>query len=272
MKKIQITLLGALLLLTASCGSGTTGKTASIDGMEFDSIVADTTFRLVEGDEQSPSCHIKLNIQYAKGGKEAQALNDSLIHGGLLVPDYLALGKERLAMQVAIDSFVKRYAADYMKDYAPLYRQDRDHASSYNCEYVVNTTTRNGRDNVVNYVVDSYFYGGGDHGTQQTIVRNIDINTGRTLRLADIFVPGYDQGLTDKIVERICEKFKAKNLDELRKQVVFEGIDPYPSDNFVLGKDEVTFIYVEDEIAPHAVGEISVALPYSELDDLMKRE
>ncbi len=271
MKKIWM-LWALALLLMASCHGGDSQHTARIDGMEFDSIVADTTIRLVADDGQSPTCHIRLNIQYAKGGKEAEALNDSLIHGGLLVPDYLALGKDRLSMQTAIDSFIKRSAADYLKDYAPLYRQDKEHAGSYMCEYVVNTSTRNGRDNVVNYIAETYMYGGGAHGTHQTIARNINPKTGHMLQLSDVFVPGYEQGLSNKIVEGICRIFDAENLDQLREQVIFEGVTPYPTDNFVLGKDDITFIYVEDEIAPHAAGEISVSIAYSDLDDLLKRE
>ena len=41
----------------------------------------------------------------------------------------------------------------------------------------------------------------------------------------------------------------------------------YLSENFILGKDDITFIYGEDEIAPHAVGEIRVKV---DLDDLKK--
>ena len=40
---------------------------------------------------------------------------------------------------------------------------------------------------------------------------------------------------------------------------------------FILEKDDIVFIYVEDEIAPHAVGEIRVSLPYSDLDHILKK-
>lgn len=259
-----------LLPLMIGCGGGDSARTAKIEGLEFDSITTDTTVRLVEDDAQSPTCHIRLSIQYAKGGKQADAINDSLLRSGLLVPDYLALSREHITMRHAVDSFVKRYIADYLKDMAPLYRQDKDHATSYNCEYIVSTTTRNGRDNMLSYVADTYSFAGGAHGFSQTLIRNFDASTGKRITLTDIFVPGFEQRLCDKIVERMCKKFDAEDIEGLREQVIFEGIDPYPTDNFVLGKDEITFIYVEDEIAPHAVGEISIAIPYSDLEDLLR--
>lgn len=271
MKKILF-IAGLVILTLTGCGGDRNSRTAKIDGIEFDSIVADTTIRLVKDDAQSPTCHIRLNIQYAKGSKEAEAINNTLIHSGLLVPDYLALGKESMSMKHAVDSFISRFASDYLNDYAPLYRQDKNHSTSYNCEYIVNSSTRNGRDDVLCFVADTYMFGGGAHGSQQTIVRNIDTKTGKMIALEDVFVPGFEQGLCDKIVEQMCKKFDADDLEGLREQVIFEGIDPYPTDNFILGKDEITFIYVEDEIAPHAVGEISISLPYSDLKDLMKRD
>ena len=52
---------------------------------------------------------------------------------------------------------------------------------------------------------------------------------------------------------------------------VFDGIDVYATDNFIMGEKNMTFIYVEDEIAPHSMGEIRVVLDYGELNGIMKR-
>ena len=55
------------------------------------------------------------------------------------------------------------------------------------------------------------------------------------------------------------------------QQTVYQYTEQQP-DNFVLGKDEITFIYVEDEIAPHATGEIKVVIPYSDLDHILNQK
>ena len=64
---------------------------------------------------------------------------------------------------------------------------------------------------------------------------------------------------------------KVKTIDELRDKGVFDGIDVYATDNFIMGEKNMTFIYVEDEIAPHSMGEIRVVLDYGELNGIMKR-
>ena len=268
-KNLVIYVFATLMLM--SCGGGNSTRTAKIDGISFDSIVTDTTVRLLDGEADSPACHLRLSIQYAKGDKLAGMINDSLIHSGILTPDYLALGKESMNMKHAIDSFLTRYISDYLKEYAPLYKQDRENSPSYSTEYLVNTKTQNGRDGIVNYLADVYSYGGGAHGSQQTIVKNINTSNGQVLTLQDVFVPGFEHGLNEKILEELCDKYDAKDLEELREQGILMGIDVYPTDNFILEKDDIVFIYVEDEIAPHAVGEIRVSLPYSDLDHILKK-
>jgi hypothetical protein len=47
-------------------------------------------------------------------------------------------------------------------------------------------------------------------------------------------------------------------------------IDPYVSDNFILGDGEVTFIYVDSEIASHELGEIRITLSDDELESVLK--
>ncbi len=271
MMKKTLAALAAGVALLCSCGGGE-ATTATVDGISFDSIVVDTTVQLIGDGSKSPECRIRLSMQYAKGDKRAALMNDSLLHSGLLVPDYLALGNEQLDFSHAVDSFVSRYAADYQRDYAPLYRQDQQNEASYNAEYRVTTRTQNGRDNVVCYLADVYTYGGGAHGNRQTIVKNINVETGHVMTLHDVFAPGFEQGLCEEIMKRLCKAYDAKGIEGLRQQGILVGIDLYPTDNFVLGKDEITFIYVEDEIAPHATGEIKVVIPYSDLDHILKQK
>ena len=69
----------------------------------------------------------------------------------------------------------------------------------------------------------------------------------------------------------MLKKFEAKDLEGLREKGIFNGIEPYVPTNFILGDDEVEFIYCDTEIAPHAVGEIRIAVPRRQLDDLLKK-
>lgn len=240
------------------------------DALEWDSIVKDTIIHLTE-EIESPTAEIHLNIKYALG-KQANTINDTILKSGVLSPDYLALEEKKLSTQEAIDLFVDKYLADYKRDYAALYQKDREHTSSYNLQYSCNTTATEDLEGIVNYVAEVYNYAGGAFGMNFTIVKNIDKSSAKILKLNDFFVPGYEEEAKDIIMKKLCEKFDAKDLDELRKKGIFYGIEPYLPDNFIMKDNEIIFIYCDTEIAPHSIGEIRLAIDKKELKQLLKKE
>ena len=48
-------------------------------------------------------------------------------------------------------------------------------------------------------------------------------------------------------------------------------MDPYVPENCILDNGEVTFIYCDTEIAPHAMGEIKVELDEKELKQILAK-
>lgn len=266
MKKFLFALIATLLI--ASCGQKQ-GQTARIDGVELDSVVVDTVINLTE-ETNSPQCKVSLSLQYFRKGKNAQKMNVSLLHAGILMPDYLSLGKESIPFEHAVDSFITRYVSDYKREYAPLYREDHEHRTAYNCTYEVKTKTQNSNDDIVNYVATIVTYGGGEHAIKQTIAKNFNVKTGQLLALGDIFVSGYEESLKDMMLKKLQDKFSANNLEELQKKYIFADHEVYIPENFILGKDKLTFIYCEDEIAPHNVGEIRVEFDKSDLNKFLK--
>lgn len=265
MKKMIYAVLTALMII--GCGHNSNG-TAKMDEISFDSIIVDSTYSLTDA-KDAPTCKISLSIQYAKGHK-AQIINDTLIRSGILMPDYLSLSHEKITVKEAVDSFVNRYIADYKQDYGQLYREDREHGASYNCIYKVKTHTEDGGNNILNYIASISSYGGGAHGIDQTLVKNFNVETGHLVSLNDIFVSEYEQDLKDLIIKKMCEKFHVKDLDGLKKQYIFADNNVYISENFLLKEDSIIFIYCEDEIAPHAVGEIRIEIDKSEIKKLCK--
>jgi hypothetical protein len=47
-------------------------------------------------------------------------------------------------------------------------------------------------------------------------------------------------------------------------------MDIFPTENFILGSETITFIYNPSEIASYAMGTTELIIPYSDLDKLMK--
>lgn len=266
MKKMRLFPLLMIAATLTGCAGASSKATAEIGGITFDSVVVDTTCHLTN-DTSSPAFNIKLSIQYAKGDS-AQAFNDSLLASGLLMADYIPDGEKKDIPNV-VGRFVEKAFKDYKEFNLPIYRDDPEHSQSLNNSYELRTETRDAGDGVVNYIGSVYYYGGGAHGMSSTVVKNVDVKKGKILRLTDIFVPGYEKSLVDKLTEKLKEFFKVENDEELKEHVFIDSI--YVPDNFILGKDDITFIYNSDEIAAHAVGEIRLECAKSELKDILRK-
>lgn len=258
------------VMAICSCNGKAGGSQKGGDSLSFDSIKVDSTLSLTE-DTSGPRCHIKLSLTYAKGAN-ADFINDSLLRSGVLSPDFLSITSRHLSIQEAVDSFVTKYMADYKAFYGDLYKADKNNSSSYNCEYILSSSVSQDNPDYNTYQANVYNYMGGAHGSSITIVRNISTKTGKIVTLKDLFVPGYERGLNEAIIKALCDEHDAKDLKSLSAATtIFEGIDVYASDNFIIGKKSITFIYSPDEIASHATGEVRVEVSNSDIENLLKK-
>ena len=266
MNKNILIMLFALVFI--ACGNKEPKTVTKIGTINLDSITVDTLVLLID-EEDSPKAHIHLSMMYGKGD-ECKALNNSIVHASLLTPDYMGLLGDNVSVKQAVDSFIVSFANDYRRDYAPLYRGDREHRQSYEVSYNAYSSVLNDREGIVSYIVRSDTYGGGEHSVSSTIVKNIELTSGRILKPEDFFVAGYEQPLTELIIEELCKKEGAASLKELQGNGIFADIEPYATDNFIVGDGDMTFIYVDSEIAPHEKGEITIKLTDSQLNQLLK--
>jgi len=269
MKKLLYHLFTATALWGLIACGGKDVKEGGEADLAFDSIIKDTTVSLTN-EISSPKAEIHLNIKYATG-KNATVVNDTLLRSGILTPDYLANCQAKQGVSQALDSFLIKYIADYRNDLGRLYAMDKEHSTSYNIQYSCNTDVHSGRKDIFNYIAEVYSYAGGAHGISMTIAKNIQKETGKILKLSDVFVPGYEQTLNDLIVEKFLKKFDVKNLKELQEKGVFVDMEPYVSENFIIKDDEISFIYCDTEIAPHAMGEITVEIDDKDLKQILKK-
>lgn len=190
MKKIIFSLT-LLLMVLASCQyKGGAGSGSAV--LSFDSLVIDSTVRLNPNSEQ-PNGHLALHLIYAKpqsnsdaAAKAANLLNDSLLRSGLLLPDFAEgvtppqtqTEAPSVYMTKGAHQFAEGFFKMYLADYKDLYRDDQESAPSYNRSYTVFTHVEQGADSIVNYLADTYFYGGGAHGQAATWARNFNARTG----------------------------------------------------------------------------------------------
>ena len=258
----QFFIILALLSLFVGCSS------SNDDSIQFEVATADKTVRL-DSNENAPSCSVHLEIAYAaeSNGPKAEIINN-LIEKRLL-------NRTDLPMQQAADKFVDEYTARYEEVLLPLYNEDKDQGNvkkmaKYDYHYNVKTATEQGRPGVLVYHIYMDYYEGGEHTVNLHLPMNFEESTGRQLMLSDIFVPDYEDTLSALLQQALCKHVDVEDLEGLRAKGYLNNMDMYPSDDFILSEETITFIYNTDDIAPFDKGTIELILPYTALDKILK--
>lgn len=267
MKKIMFpfAVLSAFIIAALSSCGGQTKGSSDADSLVFDSIVVDTVVTLNGGDD-SVRCEIKMNILYAVGAN-ADAVNDSIMNSGILTDMWKAAEKpdSGITMRQAVDRFVASYIAGYREECGKMVNEGLSGAS-LNYEYIVKTSAAEGRPGVITYLSDIYSFTGGAHGMNLVKAMNFDTATGAKIGKADFFAADADSVVTEGIIKNLSAQYKTDGLDGLKDKGVFALGEPYVPDNFVLGKDSVTFIYQPYDVAAYALGTIRASVPYSDIE------
>lgn len=251
-----------IVVLLLSCKSGNVE-----DDIDFEPITASRTMALTK-DADSPECNISLNVKVAKGkDRVVQTINNAIV---TKLFDFTNLSPRN-----AVDSFARKYTSDYVKNMLPLYKDDKGDENKklwYQYSYDVKTNVDNGRDGVYVYTINLSYYEGGAHGIEHTLVMNFDKQTGKQLTLADVFVAGYQHKLNERLINVLLKNVGVNNVNELHDKGFLYSTDMFPSENFVLGEDEITFIYNPYEIAPYEKGKTELKLQYDDLEDILQKK
>ena len=255
------------LLITATFAlAGCTGMSTPAQ-LTFDSLSVEKRVALT-ADTNSPAYEMKLNVKYVKEGSDEmrKSVNDAITAK--------IFNLHNVDIKMAVDSFVNENSHTYINDMLPLYEEDKrdiDKMPIYQHEAIINTRTEDGKEGIVTYYINMYNFTGGAHGLEQLLTLNFDKTTGKTITLDDVMVTGYQMRLNELLQKALLEKADCKDINELHDKGYLFSMEMYPSSNFVLGKDGVTFIYNPYEIAPYALGRIELTLSYSTLEPIMKK-
>lgn len=211
----------------------------------------------IDNSKDSPQCQVKLDIMQATDtASEAGRRKNALIVSKIF-------DMEQLGIQAAADSFANLYTRDYRKHMAPLYREDRSDQTKrpwYEYRYTVTTETRQGRKGLTNYLIKLNYYEGGAHGIEQLLTLNIDDATGQAVTLKNVLGDDYEGHLQHQLLEALQEKTGTRDLKELHDRGYLYSMDIFVPENYIIGDDEITFIFNPYEIAPYSEGRIELTL------------
>lgn len=255
-----LTAMTVAAITTACSGNGDS------EGLDFETVKATKTIS-ISSEAGAPQCSVDLQLPMAKGEpkERAEAINAAVA--------LRLLDMEGLTLAQAADSFANKYTNDYRRNFAPLYREDRGDAEKrawYEYHYNIKGEAKSGREGVTVYTATIDYYEGGAHGINQLITMNFEAKTGRQLTLDDIFVPGYEQHLKEVLLDALKAKTGCKTMRALRDKGYLYSMEMFPSENFILGNETITFVYNPYEIAPYAVGSTELIIPFGDVKDLLK--
>lgn len=240
--------------------------TLKADGIETETTTVDTSVCLINN--MPPQCHIYMKIKYAKGNNAAK-INKAIAESALFPQDYAnaAVGND---MEQRIRNFAQSYIADYRKELGPLFRADNGQAALYEKNLRINTSMKSERGGIITYTTMLSEIAGDGSATTLTKATNISLKTARRITTDDILVHGSDSFVKKLLCEKLCKKFRAKDMKALRSKGILCNEDIYIPDNFIIGRRHITFIFNSDEIAPHDLGEIRITIDDEELENLLK--
>ena len=271
-----------LLSTVASLGLYSCTQTMDMGKGEISSLQADTTIALKVEHKNSPNCHVSLDYMYLRPSAD----NDSLSRKINQTLQRITFGTDysNLQPEEAIDKVQNEYAKSYRKELMSYYDSDiksgmktEDLPPWYNHEYTITTELTLARDSIYNYVVTNYQFTGGAHPNTYATWININANTGKELKKADVFTADSDKKIIELLgrhlladVNQRLETDTITSLQGLWDNGILLNVDLYVPENFLLTDEGVKFLYNRYDIAPYVMGDFQLTIPYAEIENLMK--
>ena len=152
---------------------------------------------------------------------------------------------------------------EWKTEFAEMY--DTESGSNYMLQYyytLEGSAVENGRDDILSYQVGTDCYLGGAHGSYVVLYYNFDKKTGKLLNIRDIVPIEKEMHVIDAMEKQLCEDWDAKDIAELQETTGITMLsDIFLTNNFLMKKDSIEFLFNQYEIAPYAAGLIEVTIP-----------
>lgn len=264
-KYASFIIYSAIILFFASCGNSTKNNAVPMpedNGITLLPYELHDVSRLDEYGSESPTLEIDMSVLAVETENPDVARNINRTIA------YTLFESDNENIAEMCDSFVKIRREEYM-ELRPEYIDSREDAPWFNNSFNISCEAAIGYKGCLNYIIRSEEYTGGAHPNGAMTALNFNTATGAEIVLQDIFSGDYERRIMQELVVALAAYFKVEPVTD----VVVKGFlinDLYISNNFILGKDKITFIYNRYDIAPYAAGEIVLDIEYSKLKDILK--
>ena len=223
------------------------------------------------------------NVSFSKAFDSTDAKSENYVHVKI---DYVEFTEAHTAVvKDSLNKIVEHYinapifeqktktleelAQSLINDYKKQKKEFPDFPGGYELERNVEVLYSN--DKLVCVKFNEYSFFGGAHPNSVMFYTNIDLQTGRTVKLDELFVDGYKSEL-NKIAEKYFRKERELKPDEDLEQAGFWFSENKFSvnENFAIEKTGLSFFFNDYEITSHAAGPTLIEIPFEELSPIIK--
>ncbi|MBR3455707.1 MAG: DUF3298 domain-containing protein [Bacteroidaceae bacterium] len=267
MKKITPSFLlltiSVLLLTTLGC---------STKEVKYDVVEERRESRLVNGDPVSPQCEVFVHMPFLPtDGDEDVRKVATKINNQLLKEFFNSVGEPHEAVSQFVENYLKEYKEDryeyYVSERSTCEAEDTSFLNhAYSAYLSIEGAITPGREGIVGFTVNQEVYNGGAHPVSTTYYVNFNTVTGDEVKISDLFLTGTLDQLTDRITKAIAQNNGVRDKDELLNLGYDEIGTPQ---EYLFGRDSITFFYNVYEIGPYALGSTEVKIAYKDLEDIM---
>jgi len=119
----------------------------------------------------------------------------------------------------------------------------------------------------------NYAYTGGAHGNYGTVFYNFDVATGAIIDLKKLLVVNYESALK-AIAEPLFKKaYLEEGMTKYSEAGFYFEHDVFTlTDNFAITKEGLKFVYNPYEVAPYALGQQEIIIPYTSLKEVIRKD
>lgn len=271
MKKCGTFIFSLIAATLLSCGGGVkenvqqteTGK-SEVKISQFD---INERYKLSEMSADSPTLAINISLPVITTEKaEADSNISRTISYTLFASN-----------EADLEDACKEFAAVRRNEYMELRPEYLNHKEGdmplvwFNNSYNITGEIEVGYKDYINYIIFWDEFTGGAHPNSYYTVLNFNPATGEEVVLQDILKENYEEPLTALLTSTLATDLQVEDTEGIRsKGYLYPNADMYISNNYILGKEQIVFIYNKYDIAPYAVGDIMINISYDKLKDLLK--
>ena len=242
--------------------SGVGDSTGTATLASLDSIVVEGTYYEDQKKKSGPSLYANIVFRYLAGDSTLEHLFSRIAFG-----DQYA----SLSPRVALDTYIRDMSSEYTIQDQCSAEMSQEDLNELKSDLRLSTKIGYIDSLVISVHKDlAEYYAGAVHGNYGTGFYNIDRRTKTLLRESDYFVEDYAAQLTKILQRRLLIGYKVKTLEELEEKEGISAADITPNDNCSIGPKGLTYIYNPYEIAPYALGQITIFVPYEDLQPILR--